>query len=87
MLAVKESDLKEQILSNSISKVPKMGKFIETESRFRAVQGREMVLQVKVFAHKSGRLSLSHKLSGYSGPIIYKPRIPSKVGDTEKRVS
>lgn len=50
MLQQKNPDLKEQILSNSIFKVPKMGKFIETESRFGAMQGREMVLQVKVFA-------------------------------------
>ena len=33
-----------------MSKVPKMAKFIETESRFGAVQGREMALQVKVLA-------------------------------------
>lgn len=49
MLQQKNPALKEQILSNSIPKVPKMGKFIETESRFGALQAREMVLQVKVF--------------------------------------
>lgn len=33
-----------------MSKVPKMSKFIETESRFGAVQGREVALQVKLLA-------------------------------------